>query len=529
MNKKVIVTMATTDRHKAILAETIGRMKKYAEFCEADFLAITNDDPTFPIQHYRKFKIIKDNLCNYDRVAWIDADVLISAKAPNIFDEVPEEKLGIFNEALWVDRSKDAKEWHELTGYALPPETYFNTGVMVLSKKHFNIFKTPSIFVNHYGEQTYLNQCIHEEKADIHKLSHHWNRMSCTHGTLGEEPFCSHFIHFAGDPNPNLPKFIRDTIEHWKKKDWTGEKRIAIIANMGMGNQIASVPAIKHLMGLHPDYKFTVQSHFPEVYEHLKAEGVEVISEEVQIPYPFALRKSTAFNGMIQDVASHPTDYHAQALLMRQLPMSARRVTVPVKSCAHILAPNAVVIHAGRSGWASKEMPVEKWQQIANHLKEYGFPVYTIGTKDFKNKNRHYKTGEKWGCFELENIDKNLTDLSYAETCDVIRQGAFLLTNDSMPVHAAGAFDNHIGLITIAKHPEFIIPYRYGHQAYRTSVWTGTPLWKVKKEVAVFEPENNFNWATMYEGMEWPDPETVASEIISILNANKILEERRTP
>lgn len=517
-----ILTIATNDQHKEILAETMSLMRQYAKRCGADFIAITSDDPSYPIAHYRKLREIQTTLIKYDRVAWVDADVLIGMKAPNIFDEVPEDSLGIFNEATWIDRSKDAAEWQELTGFALPANTYYNTGVMVIPKSMNKAFDEPEVPINHYGEQTFLNMSFAKNNCKIYKLSHHWNRMSCTHMALGEEPFCSHFIHFAGQTSdPKLPSFIKKTVEHWGKQNWTGEKRVAIITNMGMGNQIASEPAIRHLMDLHPDYKFVIQSHFTDVYDHLKKQGVEVIGADKPIGYPFALKKSTAFSGVIQDVASHPLDYHAQALLQRQLPLDAKRIKVPVEDCGTRLLPYTVVIHAGRSGWASKEMPEEMWQAIADELKAEGINVAIIGTRDFKHKNKLYKEGEKWGCFQLKNVHYDLTDLPYAKTCDVIRQGAYLLTNDSMPVHAAGAFDNHIGLITIAKRPELILPYRNGDQWKNTTVWTGTPLWEVTKEIAVFNPDQTFSWADMWKGMRWPDPDFVAGSIIGTINSKR--------
>jgi len=250
-SSRLILTMATNDKHKAILAETIHLMRDYAKRCDADFIAITSDDPAYPIPHYRKLKEIQTSLLKYQRVAWIDADVLISMKAPDIFSEVPEDSLGIFNEATWIDRSKDAAEWQELTGFALPANTYYNTGVMVIPAFYSSLFDEPEIFINHYGEQTYLNMVFAKYGASFkpYKLSHHWNRMSCTHFGQGEEPFVSHFVHFAGQTaDPNLPKFIKRTVEEWAKRKWTGDKTIGVVCSNGMGNQIATVPDLITLL-----------------------------------------------------------------------------------------------------------------------------------------------------------------------------------------------------------------------------------------------------------------------------------------
>lgn len=516
-----IYTMALGERHKSIFAETVSLMRGYAGRIDARFHAFTNEDDRFPISHYRKLELMQAGLRNYERVAWIDCDVLISKIAESIFDEVPEDKLGLFNEAPWVVEryKKDREQWFSMTGLVLPEDTYYNTGIMVASKKHLPLFEMPELKINYYGEQTFLNQRIHETipKEEIFQLSHHWNRMSCTHYELGEEPFCSNFIHFAGDQNPNLPQFIRQTVEYWQKQEWHGFRRYNIITNLGMGNQIAAVPAIEYLMKMQPEHKFTIHSYFPEVYEHLREKGVEVRSTSDMITYPFAIVKSTAFNGVIQDVASHPIDYHSQALLGRQIPFEERRVTVPVEDCGFVFDSNTICIHAGKSGWASKEMPQVAWQDIVDRLKAEGFRVATIGARVFTHKNKLYKEGEVWGCFKLRNVDMDMTDLPYPKTCDVIKKCPYLLTNDSMPVHAAGAFDNHIGLLTIAKRPEFILPYRHERQDFKTQVWTGVPLWKVRKEIDILKPGSEFRWDKMQEGMKWPEPERVVRDIVEAM------------
>lgn len=518
MKKNVIVTLASNDHYRSLLVHTLPYMKRYADSIKADLITVGTQDETLRVPHYQKFKIISDALEKYERVAWIDCDVLINKLSPSIFAEVPDDSLGIFNEAPWVGErhEQDRKDWMNATGFEIPQGTYYNTGVMVISRIHKDLFKIPDVQINHYGEQTFLNQRIIESKMKIHALSHHWNRMTCTFQWMGEEPFCSWFIHFAGDPNIQNGPFIKRTIEEWEAKKWTGEKRVHIISNNGMGNQIASIPAIEYLFRLHPDYKFSIQTAFPEVYAHLKKD-MEIFSYGQNVPYRFALAKSTAFPGVIQDVMSHPLDYHAGALLQRQLPRDAKRITTPLKDCGTKFPSNTVVLHAGKSGWASKEMPEELWQQIVDGLKKEGFKVATIGAKFFEKKTKDDPQARPWGAFDLKNVDFDFTDKPYDEVCDVIRQCAYLLSNDSMPVHAAGAFDKWIGLITIAKRPELIFPYRHGGQDYKTQSWIGVPLWEVTKEIAVFNPSTGFNWGDMHKGMQWPDPRKVVEDITSVL------------
>jgi len=43
-----------------------------------------------------------------------------------------------------------------------------------------------------------------------------------------------------------------------------------------------------------------------------------------------------------------------------------------------------------------------------------------------------------------------------------------VVSNDSSPIHIAGAFDNNIVLIPTCKHPDHLLPWRKGSQSYKT-------------------------------------------------------------
>jgi hypothetical protein len=49
----------------------------------------------------------------------------------------------------------------------------------------------------------------------------------------------------------------------------------------------------------------------------------------------------------------------------------------------------------------------------------------------------------------------------------LISSAKVVLSNDSAPIHLAGAFDNHIVLIPTCKHPDHILPFRNGSQYYK--------------------------------------------------------------
>lgn len=501
--KKAIVTLAAGERYQAILNETKLFLKAYAKRIGADLVIETKKDESLSVPMYQKLSVIYNNLKKYDRVAWIDVDILISKAAPSIFDEVPEGKIGIFNEGLWTPREMAIEDWERLTGFKFPPNTYYNAGVVVADRTHQEVFKLPEKLIDHYGDQTYLNQQIIKSNFPVHALSHHWNRMANTN-IIGEDPYISHFIHFAGQYSPMLPITIRETAQTWESANWMGKRSIVVVCNNGMGNQIATIPVIEYLAEIHPEYEIYIQTIFTEVFEHLKNEQIKVVKPGETTP-KYAIWRSTAQFGAMTDVCSHPTDFHSISLIKRQLPMEKRRIRFKEKPCGVVLPKNTIVIHAGKSGWKSKDAPREFWFDIILGLQNVGFPVAMIGQRDWSTIKEGY------GAHYFEQADFNLTNLPLAETADVIRQGWFLLSNDSMPVHLAGAYDNHIGLITIAKRPELILPYRPNDN--KTISWTGKPLWEVTKEPVILVPGSGFSWSNWHEGMAFPNPKEIIENI----------------
>lgn len=93
----------------------------------------------------------------YDQVAWLDSDIIINPTAPNIFDEVPVERIGgvkgfdqlyqnsqdVFTEDVlnYIKTPyRNAKEWYRLNNLIPEYDEVLQTGVMILSPKYHNDF-----------------------------------------------------------------------------------------------------------------------------------------------------------------------------------------------------------------------------------------------------------------------------------------------------------------------------------------------------------------------------------------------------
>jgi len=51
----------------------------------------------------------------------------------------------------------------------------------------------------------------------------------------------------------------------------------------------------------------------------------------------------------------------------------------------------------------------------------------------------------------------------------LIEVAYMVVSNDSAPIHIAGAFNNEIVLIPTCKHPDHILPWRNGSQTYKAA------------------------------------------------------------
>lgn len=534
--KNALISMATGEAHRAVQKETLPLLIAYADRIGAELLLEQKPEEGLRIPHYQKLSLVAAALEKFERICWVDADILVSPNAPDIFEEVPAHSIGIFNEAPWVDRQPAMSEWEHLTGFQWPDRTkYFNSGVMVASREHRKVFvRGAGPEINHFGDQTYLNAKILESGSSVFELSHRWNRMSCT-WLRGQDPYDSHFIHFAGmQPPQGLPLFIRERLAEWKEHSFSGGSQIFIVAHGGMGNQVATIPVVEEIIRLHPRAKVGIRSAYPEAFDHLREEypHLEVLrikredgetdeqASEKEIAalnqFQFAKVISTKMDDCaagIDMTEMNSTDYHSLAALGRQLPN--KQIWI-YRTKKQNLPNNTVAIHAGKNGWPGKNVPIQLYQEILSGLKRLGFQIALIGRRDFREH------GPGYGAHELEGADFNFLDADFETTCGVIASSALLVSNDSMPIHAAGAFNNWIACITISKHPDLIFPHRQGSPNHKTiALCNGNQknIWDLYPRKAFYFPGEEIPSASLLmPGMEWPSAPECISKIVRALN-----------
>ena len=135
MAKTCVLTYCIGEKYKKKSNYTKDSMKKYANKIGADFIIKEEininlfDDLQKKIYdnskkiRYLKLNVIYNTLKIYDRVIYFDSSCLINKNTPNLFEIVPENRLGAV-----------------LDNGACMTKGYINSGMLVLSKIHLNLF-----------------------------------------------------------------------------------------------------------------------------------------------------------------------------------------------------------------------------------------------------------------------------------------------------------------------------------------------------------------------------------------------------
>ncbi len=222
--KTLVLAIAIGDYYQKMGEITHPLMRAYAERVSADFMVITEKKISQTSAHWEKFQI-HDLLDTYDRILFLDTDIIVRGDCPNLFEAVPDDAFGAFDESRYYT---DACERMELTAREYEMEVmeawdgrYFNTGVMVISRAHQKVFQKPPREFDNFYEQTYLNLVFVREGVRMFPLDFRFNRMHPMNAHTGEPRLSSYIVHYAGytAEEPEMVfDYIREDIERWMKR-----------------------------------------------------------------------------------------------------------------------------------------------------------------------------------------------------------------------------------------------------------------------------------------------------------------------
>jgi Glycosyltransferase family 9 (heptosyltransferase) len=484
--KKAIVTLTYGDYFERMAVLTHPTIKAYANKIRADFIK-WSDTSGYAIPEYKKMEI-SQLLNDYDRVLFLDTDIIIRADAPDIFDVVPEDRMGMLEEGQYWDRRGGMYGF--MVKVRVDPAAwdgkYYNSGVIVSSKCHRDVFVRPLVEHDHFREQTWLNTKICEQKTRMFPLPYRFNRIADADPFYGETRLDSWFLHYAGMQFRMGHEQILEVIEHdltvWRQVGprHRYQLNIGIIVEGGLGDQVAAEPALRYAREVfYPIDNLVAVSRWPEIFRHL---NLPVHHRHEDIPYFAHYRKrfTRAESGLRDYLARHQIHGTSLASLMAlgvELPAEYKTPRLPVQQQALVSVTEKVrpaepgrlvLLHPGR-GVPPKTFPPDVWQSYADALIQNGYAVAVIGKRMSDEKG--VVDFDRSKCVDL--VDR----LSVEELIALISLARVTISNDSAPIQIAGAFDRWIGLIATLRHPQYVLPWRNGSQFYRAANLERLPMY----------------------------------------------------
>lgn len=541
--KRAILTIVSGDKYQKIWSLCEPFFNAYADKCDADLLVLRDIPSHLPSPHWAKFVIYDLLHKSYSRIAFIDADAIIRPDTPSLFDIVPEDEFGIFNEGHYTPRSVCLHEVKKVYDVDLPTwngRDYYNTGVMVVSRKHRHIFKVQDQIKplrNSFGEQTYLNMRIMQSGEKVCLLNHRFNRMSLMDRLTGMSRLDSYIVHYAGFDvmgGPTILESMQRDIDEWAKNpEYKYKQKIFIWSFGGAGDVVDAEPTVRFIREkAYPDADIYIMTKHPELYDHIK--GVHISDTYPEEKFDAVLEFNThfiehgQFHSIVPHSQVHPVDWITQAILGRTLDIKDREIHLEYSQedleevhKVSAATEKMVLLHAGR-GWPSKTFPKTWWETVINALQAHNVKVGLIG-KEVNEDHGYVKIDVPDGVVDFR--DK----LSMKGLIALIAHAPVLITNDSLPLHVAGAFDNHIVFIPTCKRPDCLLPYRKGtiyHKAvalYKKTLDDDnpyTPTTEVGWKIGGWQVGQFKDGHTIDEYL--PEPEEVVSAALKMLRQNDL-------
>ena len=200
-----VVTMEFSPEARPVGEITIPRMVNYARRCGADFIVRSvRVRPEIPI--YWERLALADLFGLYERILILDLDVLVRADAPNLFDIVPADHVGMANEGQTLGDPEKALRNANIQAYHVHLDLpyygwngrYYNVGVMLVPRVGRALLDIPDdLWHGHWNEQCLISGRIHHQGTAVFDIGSQFNYMQAFDPGL-IRCLDAYMIHYAG-------------------------------------------------------------------------------------------------------------------------------------------------------------------------------------------------------------------------------------------------------------------------------------------------------------------------------------------
>ena len=543
--KKAVVTLTIGPKFEALATLTHPTLKAYADRIGADFIVLS-DMITCNQPHWSKL-LLYDLLPDYDRIIFLDTDILVRDDCPDLTEIVPPDKLGMFCEGHFVSRMESLREAVMAYKEEIPKwdgRSYYNTGVMVMSRQHRTLFKLPEKLLKlGMYEQGYINLKIFRDEWKMFDLPYPYNRMTCMDDLTGDPRHNSYIIHYAGAPDnvgtTELMSVMAQDLELWKsnKGDHKDKypRNIVITVGGGLGDQIDAEPVVRYIKEVSfPVSDLVVRTDWPEIFHHMgdkirvykpRAYNTKRVPEYQMETMPTPEARPDVWNVAAQTLM-HSQDFSSLSCIRKVLPIDRKPIKLEVTEDALNELRNLnngtlegfsdmILIHPGR-GWESKTFPQDWWEKIIRGIYKKHKNIGIIG--------KHISDDQGYVDVRLPKDVKDFRDmLTVNGLFAIISKARAVITNCSAPVHIAGAFDNWIIFIPTCKHPSHVLPWRKTRGGFPKQDYKAISLYKRLTCDDISSNPTEVHGATL----DWvkggdirpylPDPEDVVEQALKIV------------
>jgi hypothetical protein len=215
---EAVATLCIGEEMQAIAGLTHLLIKKYAERIGAQFIVmrerLLTADNDLPV-HFEKYQL-RYLLELFDRVIFIDTDAFPVRGCLSLFDLTPADKLGVFVVSEYTDiHNASMHRFLQKQPHLEWDGQYFNSGVMVLSRCHRDLFSFEYGQDVAFGEQTQLNINRLWTGTVLHDIGFRYNHTTVPAGKSKEE---SYILHYPGMDKQATLKRIRKEIK--RRRQW---------------------------------------------------------------------------------------------------------------------------------------------------------------------------------------------------------------------------------------------------------------------------------------------------------------------
>lgn len=484
MPKHAVVSLVIGKEAYQLAEYTRLYIQKYANKVEADYIEINEfnaKEVKVKTAHYAKL-YLREILKKYDRAIFFDIDIIVDENTENLFDIVPKDKLGIFEEGKHFKERKEqffyfAGQWNAISNNKFKIQEwdsrYFNTGVMVLSKKHSIIFENPEHEVNHFFEQSYLNMNISKYKVDVFELDKKFNAM-----TFMKDYQKCNVSHYSGISHESRIKLLskrvnkisHDTtdIDTFFNSVVDKTRRTYIVATQvtGLGDKLNMTAAIRHYARKHTDEEITllIDGFVPEIFRgnpyisyvsNFYTTQPRVSKQDKVINLNWSYYEQHQHGHVCQSYCHFMLGNYENDLTMEVFPSQydinfVKRIieSLSLKKPAILISPT----------WTMKNRALSRefWQEFANRMGDR-YEVISVGShKDYKIDNVH----DLRGVFAVNQIP---SVMDYVEAVFCVQTGMLHLAGCNPKVKivnfSSGEFPS-----------EMHLPYRNGEVGWKCEV-----------------------------------------------------------